>query len=227
MGSSLSLAVVASSFMEDFSEEAYAIHCWFQYTDIYNMATKAEKLRALLDYLNSRHSNIQFTMDTERERDGHLPFLEINCYRTKDSSLSHQVYRKSTKTNLYMTTRHHHAVNICSVMSALVLKPKVICEQASLLTLQTIFYDDEYNPNETQCALHVPQQIKSLSDHQVTVAFLPFIQLPPALPECYQNIISNWLVCQKLSGQANPSKMTQALICQGCIAHPARMQSIH
>jgi len=67
MGSSLSLAVVANYFMEDFSEEAYALHCWFQYVDIYNMATKAEKLRALLDYLNSRHSNIQFTMDTERE----------------------------------------------------------------------------------------------------------------------------------------------------------------
>jgi hypothetical protein len=31
------------------------------------MATMAEKLRALLDYLNSRCSNIQFTMDTERE----------------------------------------------------------------------------------------------------------------------------------------------------------------
>jgi hypothetical protein len=45
------------------------------------MAIKAEKLRDLLDYLNSRHSNIQFSMD--RETDGYLPFLEINCYRRK------------------------------------------------------------------------------------------------------------------------------------------------
>jgi hypothetical protein len=63
------------------SEAAYTLHCWSQYVDIYNMATKAQKLKALLDYLNSRHSNIQFTM--HRERESHLPFLEINCYRTK------------------------------------------------------------------------------------------------------------------------------------------------
>jgi len=73
MDSPLSLAVVVNYFMDDFNEEAlseaaYAFHCWFQYVDIYNMATKAEKLTALLDYLNSRHSNIQFTMDRERER---------------------------------------------------------------------------------------------------------------------------------------------------------------
>jgi len=72
MASPLSLTVVACYFMEDFNEEAlseaaYAPHCWFQYVNIYNMATKTEKLTTLLDYLNRRHSNIQFTMDAERE----------------------------------------------------------------------------------------------------------------------------------------------------------------
>jgi hypothetical protein len=59
MGSPLSLAVVANYFMEYSNEEAlseaaYAFHCWFQYADIYNMATKAEKLTALLDYLKQQ-----------------------------------------------------------------------------------------------------------------------------------------------------------------------------
>jgi len=72
MASPLSLAVEANYFMEDFNEEAlsdaaYALHCWFQYVNIYNMATKAEKLTTLLDYFNSRHSNIKFIIDTERE----------------------------------------------------------------------------------------------------------------------------------------------------------------
>jgi len=74
MASPLSLAVLANYFMEDFNEEAlskaaYAPYCWFQNVNIYNMATKTEKLTSLLDYLHSRHSNIQFTMDTERERE--------------------------------------------------------------------------------------------------------------------------------------------------------------
>jgi len=72
MASPLSLAVVATYFMEDFNQEAlseaaYAHHCWSQYVNIYNMATKTEKLTTLLDYLNSRHSNMQFR-ERERER---------------------------------------------------------------------------------------------------------------------------------------------------------------
>lgn len=60
MGSPPSLTIVATYFIEDFNEEAlseaaYTLHWWLQYVDIYNMATKAEKLTALLDYLNNRH----------------------------------------------------------------------------------------------------------------------------------------------------------------------------
>jgi hypothetical protein len=45
-----------------------------------------EKLSDFLDNLNSIHSNILFTMETE---DGHLPFMDTDIHITHDSSLGH------------------------------------------------------------------------------------------------------------------------------------------
>jgi hypothetical protein len=48
---------------------------------------RTRKLKNMLDYLNSTHSNIQFIMDVEK--DGHVPFLDIDIYKRPDSSLGH------------------------------------------------------------------------------------------------------------------------------------------
>lgn len=50
-----------------------------------------------LEYLNSRHSNIQFTCDLEK--DSCLPFLDINIKRI-NNTLSTSIYRKPTFTGL-------------------------------------------------------------------------------------------------------------------------------
>jgi hypothetical protein len=67
--------------------------CWFRYVDdtFVIWPHGPDRLRDFLDHLNSVHQNIQFTMETER--DGHLPFLDIDIYRRPDSSLGHRVYR--------------------------------------------------------------------------------------------------------------------------------------
>jgi len=44
----------------------------------------------------------------EMERDGQLPFLDIDIYRRYDGSLGHTVYRKSTHSNLYLNTGSHY-----------------------------------------------------------------------------------------------------------------------
>jgi hypothetical protein len=38
----------------------------------------------------------------ETERDGHLPFLDIDIYRRPDGSLGLKVYRKTTHTYIYL-----------------------------------------------------------------------------------------------------------------------------
>jgi hypothetical protein len=57
-----------------------------------------EELQDFLNHLNNIHPNIQFTMETETN--GHLPFLDIDIYRSSDGSLGHSVYRKLIHINL-------------------------------------------------------------------------------------------------------------------------------
>jgi hypothetical protein len=112
MGSPL-YPVIANYFMEYFEEMALeaATHkplCWFRYVDdtFVIWPHGPGKLAEFLDHLNGLHENIKFTMETER--DGHLPFLDIDIYRKPDGSLDHIVYRKPTHTNHYLHANSHH-----------------------------------------------------------------------------------------------------------------------
>ena len=53
-----------------------------------------------LEYLNTRHNNIKFTV--EREVDGKLPYLDVLVDRVKSSKISTSLYRKKTFTGLMM-----------------------------------------------------------------------------------------------------------------------------
>ncbi|KAJ8953294.1 hypothetical protein NQ318_015876 [Aromia moschata] len=52
------------------------------------------------EYLNTLHSNIKFTMETEK--DGVLPFLDVLVRRTNNNKLAHGVYRKKTHRDRYL-----------------------------------------------------------------------------------------------------------------------------
>ncbi|XP_021918637.1 uncharacterized protein LOC110829329 [Zootermopsis nevadensis] len=110
MGSPLS-PVIANFFMEHFEEMDGATFkplCWFRYVDdmfvIWPLGPG--KLAEFLNHLNSIHESIQFTMETEKN--GHLPFLDIDIHRKPDGSLVHKVYRKSTHTDFYLNSNSHH-----------------------------------------------------------------------------------------------------------------------
>ena len=53
---------------------------------------------SFLNYINSLHSNINFTM--EKEQDRRLAFLDVDVTRQDDGSFTTSVYRKSTNTGL-------------------------------------------------------------------------------------------------------------------------------
>jgi hypothetical protein len=85
----------------------------------------------ILLHLNSIHTNIQISMDTER--DGHIAFLDIDVYKRPNGSLGHWVYRKLTHTNLYLSaTSHHNPANKQAALSTIVHRAKAICDSNSL-----------------------------------------------------------------------------------------------
>ena len=57
-----------------------------------------EHIPLFLEYLNSKHPNIEFT--SEKENDGNLPFLDILVSRQNDHSFKTSIYRKPTFTGL-------------------------------------------------------------------------------------------------------------------------------
>ncbi|XP_046401606.1 uncharacterized protein LOC124167667 [Ischnura elegans] len=92
MGSPLS-PVIANFFMESFEEEALSSatlkpRCFYRYVDdtFIIWPHGRESLQHFLSHMNSRHANIQFTM--EIEKDNRIPFLDILIHRKNDDDQS-------------------------------------------------------------------------------------------------------------------------------------------
>ena len=70
--------------------------------DIFCLVKNETEANNFLTYLNSKHPNIKFTI--EYERDKKLPFLDI-LISSKNGSLETSVFRKNTFSGLFMNFR--------------------------------------------------------------------------------------------------------------------------
>ena len=106
MGSPLS-PIVANLILEYFEERAinelpHKPRWWLKFVDdvFSNWPHGEDKLVEFQKHLNNQCDSIKFTL--EREEDKSLPFLDVLITKKIDGSLSHQVYRKKTHTNIYL-----------------------------------------------------------------------------------------------------------------------------
>ena len=137
MGSPIS-PVLADIFMEEFEQTAIATadhrpKIWLRYVDDTFVIWEhgQENLQLFLDHLNGLHSNIQFTM--EQEKNGSISFLDVEVTRREDGGLARRVYRKPTHTDRYLNNASFHHPKIkSSVNRALVRRAYNICDQDHL-----------------------------------------------------------------------------------------------
>ena len=66
--------------------------------DIFVLFKKPEHVKLFVDYMNSKHKNIKFSFETEK--DGKMPFLDVNVFRENGKFVT-SVYRKETFTGVY------------------------------------------------------------------------------------------------------------------------------
>ena len=93
--------------MEDVEQRALATSAvkpffWKRYVDDVTSAVSGNESERLLS------PSIQFTL--QREKDRHLPFLDLNVSRGVQGNLETSVYRKPTHTGKYLAFDSHHPI---------------------------------------------------------------------------------------------------------------------
>ena len=66
--------------------------------DIFVLFKRPEHVKPFVDYMNSKHKNINFSF--EMEKDGQMPFLDVNVF-CENGKFVTNVYRKETFTGVY------------------------------------------------------------------------------------------------------------------------------
>ena len=99
-----------------------------------------------LHYLNSRHDNIQFTIDFENNQQ--IPFLDVSIKRLDNNSFSTTIYRRKTFTGLYTKwdsfTPRKYRINLIRTLTYRCLR---ICSSCSLLQSALIDLKDLLSRN--------------------------------------------------------------------------------
>ena len=72
------------------------------------LTVSGNEAERLLSIFNSGEPFIQLTL--EREKDRHLPFLDLNVYIGEQGNLETSVYRKPTHTEKYLAFDSHHPI---------------------------------------------------------------------------------------------------------------------
>ena len=136
MGSPLG-PVSANIFMCHFEESwltnnQFRPSIWFRYVDdTFSLFDSKDTASRFLDFLNSRHPNIKFTM--ELEENGEIPFLDV-CMKRDHNTFSTTVHHKKTfiglSTKWDSFTPRKYKVNLIRTLTYRCLR---ICSKSTLL----------------------------------------------------------------------------------------------
>ena len=105
---------------------------WFRYVDdTFSLFDSKDAASRFLDFLNSRHPNIKFTMELEENRE--IPFLDV-CIKRDHNTFSTTIHHKKTFTGLYTKwdsfTPRKYKVNLIRTLTYRCLR---ICSKSTLL----------------------------------------------------------------------------------------------
>ena len=108
---------------------------WKRYVDDIIEKIKKNTISPLTDHLNQIDTtgNVKFTC--EAEKDGQIPFLDVNIIRKPDGSIKLRIYRKATHTDQYLMFDSHHPVEhkLSVIRTLLGRNNEIVTEEADKL----------------------------------------------------------------------------------------------
>ena len=130
---------------------------WFRYVDdTFSLFDSKDTASRFLDFLNSRHPNIKFTMELEENLE--IPFLDV-CIKRDHNTFSTTIHHKNTFTGLYTKwdpfTPRRYRVNLIRTLTYLCLR---ICSKSTLLQSNVNDVLHKYKDRPSQPTRTVPKK---------------------------------------------------------------------
>ena len=105
---------------------------WKRYVDDICVILDSARKEQFTKYINSIDPHIQFTSE-DAKPDGSIPFLDIMVIPQPDGSLKSTMYRKPTRTDMYLQWDSYHQCSAkFSVINTLRHRAKTVCSNSQL-----------------------------------------------------------------------------------------------
>lgn len=133
--------LLAELFMADFETriEQHPLfpRIWIRYVDDIFAIIKKNTITTILDWLNGLKDSIKFTHETEK--DGKMPFLDVEVMRIENNKLGFKIYRKPTNTCTFINAKSFHCSNHkYAAFNSMVFR-------ACSIPMSDIHFEDEIN----------------------------------------------------------------------------------
>jgi hypothetical protein len=102
-----SMGNALSPFVANLSMWVFEQKLWVRYVDDVFAIVHKDKIEDLMSLLNAQCPSIKFTCEIEKE--GVLPFLDVEVRRTEDNQLQFKVFLKPTNTQRFIVNESHHS----------------------------------------------------------------------------------------------------------------------
>ena len=153
------------------------VYCLWQYGP--------ENIQRFLDYLNSRHSRIKWTIEVEKE--GILPFIDLNLCR-QAYRITAGIYRKGSHTLKYSTfSSNRPRVEQLGIVKSMLHRAHNLCDEGEPLDneiclLNNAFIANGYHPKDVDQIIssyeHHKKENNEEAKHRCDTICIPYVRGP-------------------------------------------------
>ena len=146
------------------------------------MAIWPGKYPEILDYLNSRHSRIKWTIEVEKE--GILPFIDLNLCR-QTYRITAGIYRKGSHTLKYSTfSSNRPRVEQLGIVKSMLQRAHNLCDEGEPLDneiclLNNAFIANGYHPKDVDQIIslyeHHKKENNEEANHRYDTICIPYV----------------------------------------------------